>query len=189
VSTFLSPVTTPFVLAGVGGVTPGRLPVVCGLGTSDFLLAVVVTPTALGLLTRQVVGDSAAIRLKPTLKAVNALVLLFLCYSNSTVALPQVVADPDWDYLALVAVAASGLCVTAFASGWVLARGLRVSEADRRSLMFGLGMNNNGTGLVIAASALGTLPWAVVPVLAYNLAQHIIAGGVARWVDHRGQLE
>jgi BASS family bile acid:Na+ symporter len=189
VSTFISPVTTPFVLAGVGVVEPGHVPIAYGLGTRDFLLAVIVTPSALGLLTRHVLGHSAATRVKSMLKAVNAMVLLFLCYSNATVALPQVVADPDWDYLALVGVAASGLCVTAFAAGWVLAMGLGVSEPDRRSLMFGLGMSNNGTGLVIAASALGTLPCAVVPVLAYNLVQHIIAGSVARWVDRRGRLE
>jgi hypothetical protein len=51
--------------------------------------------------------------------------------------------------------------------------------------MFGMGMNNNGTGLVLAASDLGTLPWAVVPVLFYNLVQHLVAGGVARVVDRR----
>ena len=182
VSTFLSPVTTPLVLAGVGRIMPGAAPAVSGHGTGVFLLAVVVVPSALGLLLRRFAGDGVATCLKPTLKLVNALVLLFLCYCNATAALPQVVAHPDWDYLALVVVAASGLCVTAFASGWLLAKGLRVSHSDSRSLMFGLGMNNNGTGLVLAASALGALPWAVVPVLAYNLVQHLVAGGASRWV-------
>jgi BASS family bile acid:Na+ symporter len=40
-------------------------------------------------------------------------------------------------------------------------------------------MNNNCTGIVLAASALVALPWAVVPVLAYNLVQHIVAGGLS----------
>jgi BASS family bile acid:Na+ symporter len=44
--------------------------------------------------------------------------------------------------------------------------------------MFGLGMNNNGSGMVLAASALVAAPWAIVPVLAYNLVQHIIAAGI-----------
>ncbi len=191
-STFLSPVTTPLVLAGVGGVMPGGAPAVGSHGTTGFLLAVVVAPSALGLLARRVAGEGLVGRRKPALKAVSALVLLLLCYSNAAVALPGVVADPDWDYLALVGVAATGLCLTAFAAAWALAKGLRVSAADGRSLMFGLGMNNNGTGLVLAGSALGALPWAVVPVLAYNLVQHVVAGGVAALVargashDERG---
>jgi BASS family bile acid:Na+ symporter len=179
VSTFLSPLTTPLVLALVGRGIPGAAP---GGGTGEFLLAVVVAPSALGLLLRQLAGDNVASRLKPTLKLANVVVLLMLCYGNATAALPHVVADPDWDYLALVVAAVFGLCVTAFTSGWLLARGLGASAPDARSLMCGLGMNNNGTGLVLAASALGSLPWAVVPVLAYNLVQHVVAGVVARWV-------
>jgi BASS family bile acid:Na+ symporter len=166
---------------------PGSVAAACSHSTGGSLLAVVVAPSALGLLVRQVAGQNVAARWKPALKVLNALVLLALCYSNATVALPQVVADPDWDYLGLVGVAASGLCVTAFASGWVLAKGLGANEADGRSLMFGLGMNNNGTGLVLAASALGTLPCAAMPVLAYNLVQHVIAGGVVRLVERRGR--
>jgi BASS family bile acid:Na+ symporter len=189
ISTFLSPVTTPLVLAGVDGFGTGGTSTIHGGGTSGFLLVVVVVPSAAGLLIRQVAGDAAAARLKPSLKLVNALVLLFLCYCNATVALPRVVADPDWDYLALVGVAASGLCVTAFASGWVLAKRLGLSEPDSRSLMFGLGMNNNGTGLVLAASTLGSMPWAVVPVLTYNLVQHVVASGMARWLDQHDETE
>jgi BASS family bile acid:Na+ symporter len=180
-STFLSPVTTPLVLAGVGGAAAG----VSGHGAGGFLMAVVVVPSALGLLVRRLTGDRVATRLKPTLKAVNAIILLSLCYVNASVALPQVVADPDWDYLALVGASASGLCLTAFAAGWALAIGLRAGEADGRALVFGLGMSNNGTGLVMAVAALGSLPWAVVPVLAYNLVQHVVAAGVARTVDRR----
>jgi BASS family bile acid:Na+ symporter len=182
VSTFLSPITTPLVLAGIGEVAPGAADAVAAHGTGQFLLAAVVVPSALGLLLRRLTGDRIAGRLKPALKLINATVLLLLCYGNAAIALPQVVAAPDWDFLALVIAAASGLCLTAFASGWLLAKGLGASESDGRSLMFGLGMSNNGSGLVLAAAALGSLPWALVPVLAYNLVQHIVAGGVARWV-------
>lgn len=76
----------------------------------------------------------------------------------------------------------------AFASGRLVARGLRASGPDGRSLVFGLGMSNNGTGLVLAASSLGGLPATVVPVLAYNLAQHLAAGGVARLLASRERL-
>jgi BASS family bile acid:Na+ symporter len=182
-STFLSPLTTPLVLGFFAGVHGA---VAAGGGAAEFLLAVVVAPSTLGLLLRRVAGGGVASGLKPVLKAVNASVLLFLCYSNAAVALPEVVAKPDWDYLVLVGATVSGLSLTAFASGWLLARALGACEADSRSLVFGLGMNNNGTGLVLAASALGTLPFAVVPVLAYNLVQHVVAGGLARAMAARG---
>lgn len=43
------------------------------------------------------------------------------------------------------------------------------------------------TGLVLATATLVGLPWAVVPVLAYNLVQHVVAGGVSRWLGARGR--
>jgi BASS family bile acid:Na+ symporter len=42
--------------------------------------------------------------------------------------------------------------------------------------MFGLGMNNNGTGLVLASIALSSYPNIMVPIIFYNLVQHIAAG-------------
>ena len=182
-STLLSPLTTPLVLDGVGGMDDSVTDAVHSLngqGTGHILLAFVVIPSAIGLLSRSLLGNAFVARLKPSLKVANVLILLFLCYSNATVALPQVIAHPDWDFLALVLVAVSNMCLTAFASGWLLAKILRVNGGDRRGLMFGLGMNNNGTGMVLAASALVTLPWAVVPVLAYNLDQHVVAGLLSR---------
>jgi hypothetical protein len=47
-------------------------------------------------------------------------------------------------------------------------------------LMFGLGMTNNGTGLVIAAGGLAHIPAVMLPVIFYNLIQHVVAG----CVDH-----
>jgi BASS family bile acid:Na+ symporter len=147
-----------------------------------FLLVGVVVPSLAGMVLRRLLGGPRVARLRPALKLVNAVVLLVLCYANASVSLPQVVAEPDWDQLALVVAAVSALCLSAFAAGWFLARLLAVGEAQARSLMFGLGMNNNGTGMVLACASLPTLPGAVLPVLAYNLVQHLVAGGVSRWL-------
>lgn len=185
-STFLSPFTTPIVLASIGGLSAGApadaLQRMSGQGTGGFLLACVAIPSALGLLARRIIGEKRGASVKSCLKPLSTLVLLFLCYGNATVALPQVMANPDWDYFALVLLAVVGLCCTAFASGWLLSRWLGVDPHDQRALVFGLGMSNNGTGLVLAASALDTLHWAVVPVLAYNLVQHLVAGGISCWM-------
>jgi BASS family bile acid:Na+ symporter len=104
--------------------------------------------------------------------------LLLLNYANASVSLPQTVADPDWDFLAITLVLVVGLCVFAFGSGWFLARLLRADAAQRTSLMFGLGMNNNGTGLVLASLSLADHPRALLPIIFYNLVQHLVAGVV-----------
>jgi len=39
-------------------------------------------------------------------------------------------------------------------------------------------MNNNGTGLVLASIALAQYPTVMIPVIFYNLIQHLVAGVV-----------
>jgi predicted Na+-dependent transporter len=39
-------------------------------------------------------------------------------------------------------------------------------------------MNNNGTGLVLASLALASLPRIMVPIIFYNIVQHLVAGAV-----------
>jgi BASS family bile acid:Na+ symporter len=51
--------------------------------------------------------------------------------------------------------------------------------------MFGLGMTNNGTGLVLASVALPEYPRIVLPILIYNLIQHLVAGAAQRMLCPR----
>ena len=95
-------------------------------------------------------------------------------------SLPQAVARPDPDFLAVTLAIVVGLCVLAFAAGWAIARLLRADRDQRTSLMFGLGMNNNGTGLVLASMALADHPRVMLPIIFYNLVQHLVAGAVDR---------
>lgn len=181
-STALSPLTTPLALAAVGpleiggGTSPGRL----GPGTVPFLVVSVVIPSVAGMAVRRLVGPTAVACVQPGLKAAGTLALLVLCYANATAALPSVTAAPDLDYLALVLAAAVVLCGSGFAAGWAVARLVGADGLQERSLVFGLGMTNNGTGLVMAGAALSGVPAAVLPVLAYNLVQHLVAGAVSR---------
>ena len=39
-------------------------------------------------------------------------------------------------------------------------------------------MNNNGTGLVLASLVLVSYPRVMVPIIFYNLVQHLVAGSV-----------
>jgi BASS family bile acid:Na+ symporter len=180
-STLLSPLTTPLSLAALQPLTHGAYAAALGElgggGTGVFLLLCVVIPSVAGMVCRFLAREWID-RIKPGIKFVNSMILLMLCYANAASVLPQIAAEPDWDFLVLCLIAVMSLCMAAFAAGWVLARFLRASESQTRSLVFGLGMNNNGTGIVLACSALSGLPGAVLPVLAYNLVQHLVAGGV-----------
>jgi BASS family bile acid:Na+ symporter len=186
-STLLSPITTPLVLMALGlmasGDYAGILHELSSYRTGTFLLLCVVIPSLAGLMTRQLLGEQQIAWLKRRMKFGNSLVLLFLCYTNASGSLPQVLGHPDWDFLALVLAGATALCLVAFTAGWVLARLLNVDESERRSLMFGLGMNNNGTGMVLASTSLATLPCAILLVLVYNLVQHLVAAIVKRSLE------
>jgi BASS family bile acid:Na+ symporter len=185
-STLLSPMTTPMTLTAIEPMTGGpfarALGEMGGHGTGSFLVACVVIPSLLGIGCRYFcVGRSEGF--KPTIKLINSMLLLVLCYTNASSVLPQIVQTPDWDFLALCVVAVVILCLGAFMTGWILARLVQASEPQARSLVFAMGMSNNGTGIVLACSALAGLPGAVLPVLIYNLVQHLVAGGVKRRLD------
>lgn len=178
-STVLSPLTTPAVLHAVGWVAAGSfadgLHRLAAGGTSAFLVAFVMAPSLAGILARCVLGGGPVGRLKPGLKLVNSVVLLALCYANAAVALPKTFATPDWDFLGVMLVIVTGLCVVGFVAGAALAAWFGVDRGRRAALMFGLGMTNNGTGLVVATTALAHVPDVMLPVIFYNLVQHVVA--------------
>lgn len=183
-STLLSPLSTPLGLHAVGLMTTGDysedLHELASGGTNAFLAISVILPSLSGIAVRLLLGSARVTAAKPYLKLINSLILFMLIYSNASISLPQAVRQPDYDFLAVMLLIAASLCGAAFGAGWILARSLRVSRADRMSLMFGLGMNNNGTGLVLASMALADHPRAMLPIIFYNLVQHLVAGAVDR---------
>ncbi len=182
-STLLSPLTTPFALGVIGPLVEGECTSeVQGLGGAaivPFLVVGVMIPSLAGMAVRRWVGPRILALIQPRLKQAGTAVLLILCYGNATASLPGIAAEPDWDYLLMVVLAALALCATGFAAGWAVARLVGAGGPQRRSLIFALGMTNNGTGLVLAGSALAGVPAAVIPVLVYNLVQHLLAAAVS----------
>jgi BASS family bile acid:Na+ symporter len=181
-STVLSPLITPVALQVFGEMASEEYEAVlqnlAAYGSGTFLSLWIVLPSMLGLAVRFAVPEARLTAMMPFIKLSNAVVLLLLNYSNGSVSLPQAVADRDVDFLAVTLGITTGLCLTAFASGYGLSRLFKVDQADRVSLMYGLGMNNNGTGLVLASLALGSYPRVMVPIILYNVVQHLVAGGV-----------
>ncbi|PQO41942.1 bile acid:sodium symporter family protein [Blastopirellula marina] len=181
-STLLSPLATPLVLHAVGFMTTGDystdLHALAGTQTGWFLLVAVIIPSLLGILVRLGIGRERAMASKASLKLGNAAILLVLNYSNASISLPQAIANPDYDFLAVTLLIVSTLCLVAFLAGWGIWRLSRSEKSDQVALMFGLGMNNNGTGLVLASMALADHPQVLLPIIFYNLVQHLIAGTI-----------
>jgi bile acid:Na+ symporter, BASS family len=187
-STLLSPVTTPIALHSVGLMATGDyaedLHELAAGGTGMFLVFCVLAPSLIGIVVRRLVGNARYGAARPRLKLINSVILLVLNYSNASVSLPQAVTDPDPDFLAVTLGIVVALCVLAFTVGWLVSIFTGATPAQRTSLMFGLGMNNNGTGLVLASMALADHPRVMLPIIFYNLVQHLVAG-IVDWLNFR----
>ncbi len=181
-STVLSPLVTPIALRVFGEMAAEEYEqVLHGLaayGSGAFLGLWVVAPSLLGIAVRTLVPAGWMTVGMPYVKFANSITLLLLNYSNGSVSLPQAAADRDYDFLAVTLAITTGLCLLAFATGYGLSCLFNLERAERVSLMYGLGMNNNGTGLVLASLLLSSYPRIMVPIIFYNLVQHLVAGTV-----------
>lgn len=73
----------------------------------------------------------------------------------------------------------TGLCIMAFTIAYWLSCLFKLGPAERVSLMYGLGMNNNGTGLVLASLELASYLRVMGPDHCLQLGvQHLVAGSV-----------
>ena len=191
-TTLMSPITTPLVFNAVTPLLTGDYAediaeMAAANSVQMFLLLSVVVPSVLGMIFRLASGEGRFARYQPVLKLAGILALLTLNYSNAAAALPQAFKNPDWDFLALILTATFVLCLIGFLAGWFLPVLTRANETDRKALMFGLGMNNNGTGLVLASTSLPDHPMIGLPIIFYNLGQQIVAGIFTAWVARRKQ--
>jgi BASS family bile acid:Na+ symporter len=181
-TTMLSPLLTPLALHSVGFVTTGDysedLHELAVDGVGAFLGVWVILPSRRGIAAHAFLGVRRVAAIKPGLKATNYVVLALLNYGNGSLSLPGVRSSPDFDLLTIMVVIALGLCCFAFASGYLVARLLKTDRDSMISLVFGLGMNNNGTGLVLASVALADHPGVMLPIIFYNLVQHLVASSV-----------
>jgi BASS family bile acid:Na+ symporter len=181
-STLLSPLTTPASLHALGMLAPGhygeQLHELAGRGTGTFLVAWVLIPSALGIVARATLSEGRFESVERRLKIVAPASLLVLCFANASSCLPQALGNPDWDFLGIIMVFVVGLCTLTFGAGHVIGRLAGADRSQRVALVFGLGMNNNGTGLVLASMAMGSQPLVMLPIIVYNLVQHLIAGAV-----------
>ncbi len=190
-STVLSPLTSPKIVSFFSTITTGDysrdILQLAKHGTTSFLTTVVVAPVLLGMLVYRLAGEARLQKLRPQVKIINFIVLLLLNYCNASLVLPQVFHEHDLDLIAVICLITFALSATCFASGWWVAKLLKLNKADMASLMFSLGMSNNGTGLVLASLALPQHSAAMLPLIVCILMQQIIAALVDRFMFANGK--
>jgi BASS family bile acid:Na+ symporter len=178
-TTLSSPILTPIVLHAGGFITAGHysedLHELAKSGTDLFLSIWVILPSLLGMLTHRILGEKRSALISPYLKLANFIVLALLNYSNASLTLPGLISQPDLDFVIVMLIIVILLCFVMFGAGYMLAHVFRVGRAEMASLMFGLGMNNNGAGLVMASIEFSDHPSVMLPIIFYNLVQHFTA--------------
>jgi BASS family bile acid:Na+ symporter len=178
-TTLLSPIVTPMALHSVGFVTTGDysedLHELANEGAVSFLSAWVIMPSLLGLAAHGILGEKRAALVSPYLKLTNSVILILLNYSNAALSLPGVISQPDADFVMAISIIVGLLCVSMFWAGYRISRSFQADRSTTTSLMFGLGMNNNGAGLVLASLMLSDHPSVLLTIILYNLIQHLVA--------------
>jgi bile acid:Na+ symporter, BASS family len=186
-TTLSSPILTPLVLHAGGFITTGHysadLHELASSGADIFLAVWVILPSLLGMLAHRILGERRSTTISPYLKLANFVALALLNYSNASLTLPGVIAQPDLDFVIVMLIIVILLCVVMFGAGYFLGRILRAGRAEMASMMFGLGMNNNGAGLVMASLAFSGHPSVMLPIIFYNLIQHFMAALVDKMLS------
>ena len=182
ISTILRPLLTPLVLHAVGFMATSDyaedLHELSSDGAASFLGIWVILPSLLGILANWVIGVNRISMAMPYLKLINYVVLTLLICSNASLTLPNAVFHPDIDFLIIILVIVTLLCISAFASGYLLAHVFHADRKETVSLVFGLGMSNTGTGIVIISLALADHTQVMLPIIFYNLIQYLMASAV-----------
>ncbi|WP_370525839.1 bile acid:sodium symporter family protein [Methylococcus sp. BF19-07] len=181
-TTLLSPITSPLVLHTAGFVTSGDhsedLHEFASNSVTTFLGVWVILPSLLGILMHRFVFKQSPAVAKSGIRLINYILLLLLNYSNASLTLPDALSHPDIDLIVIMLIIVILLCTLGFYTGYLIAKVFHLDRKDMASLMFGLGMNNNGAGLVLVSIAMADHSQVMLPILFYNLVQHFVASFV-----------
>ena len=181
ISISLSPWATPQLLTWLGmSLSPAERAYCEQLVTNFsgvFFIVWVLLPTAAGLACRYLLKPERVAPAANWLTLASGAALLILNYINSALALPKVRESPP-ALLAATAILAAALSIVGLASGWAIARVLRLPKETRSALLFGLSMKHTGLALILAAAVLHNQPLATLMIVLATLMQHLLAGTV-----------
>ncbi|MBN2293365.1 MAG: bile acid:sodium symporter [Pirellulales bacterium] len=187
VSTLLSPLVAYGVLhfmheviVGQGGRGPTAF---TSQMAATFLAIWVVVPAIVGFVVRKILGAARIEKLKNPIKLVNLINLLLLNYSNASLSLPSLIENPNTPLLLTSILVSLGLAVFCFGVAAPIASIFREQRAERASLFFGLGMRNVGAGMVLVSAVVPNPQIVLLPIILYNLIQHLGAAIVDRYIQ------
>ncbi|WP_235276907.1 bile acid:sodium symporter family protein [Methylacidiphilum kamchatkense] len=178
-STLLSPLLTPMIFQAAkvlgGTYKPELFGHISHQINSQFLILDIVIPSFLGMFARLISGNVLYEKVIRIIKPLNEINLLVLIYSNAATALPFIIHKPDTDFFLLIGIVVFLLCLIRFHAGQWIGALFHFGEPTKRSLIYALGMNNNGMGLVLSNAVVGNQPSIILPIILYNLFQQILA--------------
>ena len=186
-STLLSPLLVAFVLNGLASFLGNETLALEGSlaqGAIRFLMLWVTVPVLAGVSLRAVLRNPASERMLCLIRGINPVLLLLLNYSNASLSLPTMFHRAEQDVLLLVLLLSTALCFVNFGSAALLSRIGRLDRPTHISLLLGIGMRNNGAGLVLVATAIPHPEIIMLPIIVYNLLQHVAAGLIDRIYSH-----
>ncbi len=150
---------------------------------ATFLALWVVAPVIVGIVIRKLLGSARIEKLKRPIKLINLVNLLLLNYSNASLSLPSLIENPNSTLLLTAILVSLGLAVFSFGVASPIAHIFREQRAERASLFFGLGMRNTGAGLVLVSAIVPQPEIVLLPIILYNLIQHLGAAIVDHYIQ------
>ncbi|MDD2860558.1 MAG: bile acid:sodium symporter family protein [Acidiphilium sp.] len=177
VHTLLSPILTPAVTA----LFAHKYVHVSFMALFHQMLVIVLLPLALGVGARTIIGARRIARVQPVFPMLSALLLYCLALGLVAAAAPAIATNLEW--VPIIAVTTSVICVVNLGLAYGLARGLKLGEAEARAIMFDVGIYNSGLGAVLASVNFGA--FAALPALMNALLNMIIGSMLASYLGSR----
>jgi bile acid:Na+ symporter, BASS family len=181
VHTVLSPLLTPAFTATFAG----KYVAVNFFALMMQMVQLVLLPVALGLTARYALGPQRLKTVTPFLPMISALLLYCVALGLVAKAAPAISKNLDW--VPIIGVTTSVLCVVNLGVAYVLCRVLKLNEASARAIMFDVGVYNSGLGAVLANINFG--PFAALPALMNSVLNMIIGSLLATYLQARPPVE
>jgi BASS family bile acid:Na+ symporter len=179
-STLLSPVVAGMTISVAAALVGQDVAAAPSHYATTFLALWVALPAFAGVALRARLGAARVERWATALKFTNLVNLLLLNYANASMSLPATMHRPSWSFLVLAAALCALLCALMFVAAGLLAGRLHLDRARRIALCYGMGMRNNGAGLVLVGTIFRDYPEVMLPVIFYNIIQHAAAAVLDR---------
>ena len=149
------------------------------LGMMRSLLLMVVIPSIVGMSLNQFskgeFGKKWSVKLGPFAK-IFLLAVIFINGGNIRRYFPPV------DFrLVMIMMSIMALAVIGYAISWLLARWMKLPDADVKAVIFSGGMRNMSTGVVIAVAHFP--PGAAIPIITGIFFQQLVCAAIAKLIE------